>query len=166
MALNQQVLNALQFSGPVPPDRECSIGTLTQILQGAVDFLLLATQTQQVPGSPTGDSIAQQALQVANTALAAAQAAVAAIPATRSDVAIALPTGDSTIALSWTNPMPDDQYVVIGTYIGGTPNVGTYFNFRIIDGTQTVNGVSLRFENTPANYKFQYCVQQVKTTST
>jgi len=163
MPTNTTVLNALQFSGPVPPDRECSIGTLTQILQGAVDFLLLATQTQQVPGSPTGDSIAQQALQVANTALAAAQAAVAAIPATRSDVAVALPTGDSTLALSWTEPLADTNYVVLGTYIGSTTNVGTYFNFRVITGTQTINGCQVRFENTPAGYSWQYLVQAVMT---
>ncbi len=163
MPTNTTVLNALQFSGPVPPDRECSIGTLTQILQGAVDFLLLATQTQQVPGSSTGDSIAQQALQVANAALAAAQAAVAAIPPTRSDVAIALPTGDSTIALSWTEPLPDLNYVVLGTYIGGIPNVATYFNFRIIAGSKTLNGCQVRFENTPAGYSWQYLVQAVRT---
>lgn len=163
MPTNTMVANALQLQA-VPPDRECNIATLSQILQGAVDFLTIASQTQQInDGSSTANSIAQQALQVANLALSTAQAAVAAIPQTRSDVAIALPTGDSTIALSWSDALPDLNYVILGTYIGDTTNVGTYFNFRILTGTKTVNGCQLRFENTPANYSFQYLVQAIRT---
>ncbi len=161
MPVNTQVVAALQAQ-TVPPDREC-ITNLTQVLQGVVDYVTLAVNTQEIPGSPTGDSVAQQALQVANLALATAQAAQAAVPQTRSNAAIPLPTGDSTIALSWTEPLPDLNYMVLGTYIGAVPNVGTYFNFRIIAGSQTVNGCQIRFENTPTNYSWAYLVQAIRT---
>lgn len=161
MPTNVQVVAALQAQN-VPPDRECILN-LTQVLQGVVDFVTLAVNTQQIPGSPTGDSVAQQALQVANLALATAQAAQAAVPQTRSNTAIALPTGDSTIALSWTEPLPDLNYMVLGTYIGAVTNVGTYFNFRIVAGSQTVNGCQVHFENTPANYSWAYLVQAIRT---
>lgn len=162
MPVNQQVVSALQKQD-VPPDRECQIGSLTQILQGVVDFVTTVTSNSQIPGSPTGDSIAQQALQVANLALSTAQQALAAIPQTRSDTSIALPTGDSIIALSWATPLPDTNYAVIGTYIGSAANAAQYYNFRIIAGTQTVNGCQLKFENTPANFSFAYLVQQIRS---
>lgn len=161
MPTNSQVVAGL-VAQTVPPDREC-ITNLTQVLQGAVDYLSVIVNTQTIPGSPGGDSIPQQALQVAQLALTTAQQAVAAIPQIRSDTAIALPTGDSTIALSWSDPLPDTNYMVIGTYIGSVANVGTYFCFRIIAGSQTVNGCQLRFENTPANYSFAYLVQAIKS---
>lgn len=161
MPTNSQVVAGL-VAQTVPPDREC-ITNLTQVLQGAVDYLSVIVNTQTIPGSPGGDSIAQQALQVAQLALTTAQQAVAAIPPTRSDQAIALPTGDSTIALSWADPLPDTNYAVIGTYIGAAPSVATYYTYRIIDGTQTTTGVQIRFENTPANFKWTWVVQAIKS---
>lgn len=165
MPTNTQVLNALQFSGPVPPDQECNIGTLTQILQGAVNFLTLATQTALLPGgSATGDSIAQQALQVANTALAAAQAAVAAQPATRNSLTPqALPTGDAAVPVTWTEAMPDTNYEVRITYYGTAVFPAAYFNWFVEDATRTVNGCTIRFNNTPANFKFSFVAQQLRT---
>lgn len=164
MPTNTQVLNALQFSGPVPPDRECDIGNLTQILQGAVDFLVLATQTALIPGGGSGDSVAAQALQVANAALAAAQAAVAAQPATRnSTTPQALPTGDSAVPVVWAEPMPDTNYEVRVTYYGTATFPTQYFNWFVEDATRTVNGCTIRFNNTPANFKFSFVAQQLRT---
>ncbi len=161
MPTNTQVVAGLVLQ-PVPPDREC-IQNLTQALQGAVDFLTVQINTQTIPGSPSGDSIAQQALQVAQLALSTATQALNAIPQTRSDTNLVLPTGDSTIALSWTDALPDTNYAIIGTYIGPAANAAQYYNFRIITGTQTVNGCQLKFENTPANFKFAYVIQAIKS---
>lgn len=149
MPTNTQQVAALQAQ-QVPPDREC-IQNLTSIIQGVVDFVSVVINTQQIPGSPTGDSVAQQALQVANAALAAAQAAVASQPARRSTQPVLQPAGDSVLPIVWTPAMPDTNYAVIVTYYGPNVAAGQYYGARVVDSSRTVNGCQIRLDNTPAN---------------
>jgi hypothetical protein len=111
------------------------------------------------------NSIAQQALEQSAIALATAQQALAAQPDTRSSGAspIAIQSGDSQLAITWTPAMPDTNYIVLGCYYApGTP-IAAYYNWHVVDATQTVNGCSLRFDNTPAGARFAYIVRSLTT---
>lgn len=155
MPTNTQVTSAL-VAQAVPADREC-ITNLSVVLAGVVDFVTVASQTTE--SGSTGDSIAQQALQVANAALAAAQAAQASIPQQRnSGEPGSIPTGDSAMPLTWTPAMPSTNYEVRGTYYGTNAYPIAFFAFHVEDGTRTVNGCTIRLSNTPANFKFSWVV--------
>jgi len=159
MALNTEITTQL-VKQEVPPDRECDTGNLSKISQGVVDF----TSIQQVSGEgggSTGDSIAQQALETANIALAKATEALEAIPARRSfGEPIDVPTGDSTFAFNWTPAMPSANYEVRGSFYGAIGDA-TAGQWLVIIGTKTVNGVSLRLVNVLANQKFTCVVEQL-----
>ena len=157
MAVNTAVTAALQAQS-VPPDREC-VRNGTEVLALVQDFVTVVSSTTDVSGG-TDNSIAQQALQVANIALATAQAAVAATPNKRtSGEPLAVTAGDSTLNISWSPAMPDANYEVRGTYYGTNVAVAAFYNFRVIDGSRTVNGCQLRFDNTPASTKFAWTVE-------
>lgn len=155
MPTNVQVTSAL-VAQAVPADREC-ITNLSVVLQGVVDFVTVASQTTE--SGSTGDSIAQQALQVANAALAAAQAAQASIPQQRnSGEPVAIPAGDSAMPLTWSPAMPDTNYLVQGTYYGTTAFPAVFYAYHVEDGSRTVNGCIVRLSNSPANFKFSWVV--------
>ena len=164
MSTNTQVISALQFSGQVPPDQECNIGNLTAILQGAVNFLQVVTNQAQVnDGSGSSNSIAQQALQVANLALSTAQAAVAAQPPRRTSGAtnlIAVPTGDSIMPLTWTPDMPNTNYECRVTfYSPNTAHPSAYYGFRVVDSSRTVGGCQILLDNMPAGTLISFVVE-------
>lgn len=146
----------------VPPDRECDTANLSQIIKGVADF----TSIQQISpngGGSTGDSIAQQALEAANIAVAKSTEAVEAIPTKRSfGDPIDVPTGDSNFAFNWTPPMPSLNYEVRGCFFGSASEtvVGGWI---VVTATKTVNGVQLRLINVPANQKFSAVVEEIKT---
>lgn len=157
MPTNTSITAALQGQS-VPPDREC-VRNGSEIVQLVQDFVTVVSSTTDVSGG-TDNSIAQQALQVANIALATAQAAVAATPNKRtSGQPLAITAGDSTLNISWSPAMPDADYEIRGTYYGTNVAVAAFYNFRVIDGSRTVNGCQLRFDNTPAATKFAWIAE-------
>ena len=157
MAVNTAVTSAIQAQA-VPPDREC-VTNLTEILAGVQDFASVVTVQGQTPGG-TDNSIAQQALQQSAIALSTAQQALAATPNKRtSGQPLAISTGDSTLAISWSPAMPDADYEVRGTYYGANVAAAAYYAFRVVDGSRTVNGCTIRFDNTPASTKFAWVVE-------
>jgi len=157
MPLNSQVVAGL-VAQPIPPDRECVVN-MTAIAQAMVDFISVIVNTQTIPGAPTGDSIAQQALQVANLALTTAQQALAAIPARRSTPPVLQPAGDSVMPLVWSPAMPDTNYSVTVTYYGPNIAVGVFYAARVVDGSRTVDGCQIRLDNTPANTSVSVVVE-------
>lgn len=157
MPTNTQVVAALQPQ-PVPPDREC-VRNLTEVIAGVVDYISIVSQTAEISGG-TDNSVAQQALQTAGIALATAQQALAAAPNVRSSgEPLAISAGDSKLSISWSPAFPDTNYEVRGTYYGTDVAVASYYAFRVIEGSRTVNGCSLRFDNTPASTKFAWVAQ-------
>lgn len=151
MATNTQTQASLVAS-TVPSDRNCPQNG-QEMLNLVQDFMQvnLTDAVQQGSGS---DSIAQQALQLAQTALSAAQGADARIPQRRTGGAPqTVPAGDGQMPITWSPPMPSDNYDVHVTYYG--PNVAVantqIYNYRVINDTRTVNGCTLRLDNTPAN---------------
>lgn len=157
MPANTQVTAALQAQN-VPPDRECP-RSLTEILAGVVDYVSIVSQTAEVSGG-TDNSVAQQALQIATIALATAQQALAAAPNVRSSgEPLAITAGDSKLSISWSPAFADTNYEVRGTYYGTDVAIGLFYAFRVIEGTHTVNGCSIRLDNTPASTKFAWVAQ-------
>lgn len=157
MPTNTQVTAALQAQS-VPPDRQC-ITNGTEIVQLVQDYVSVVTTAGETPGSPT-DSVAQQALQQSAIALATAQQALAATPNKRSSgVPLAISSGDSTLSISWSPAMPNVNYEVRGTYYGTNVAVAAFYAFRVIIGSQTVSGCTIRFDNTPVGSQFAWVVE-------
>jgi len=160
MPVNLQIVAALE-AHPAAPDAECVPGQMTDLAQRLASLLTVVSVTSEIDQQST-NSIAQQALETANIALTTAQQAIAAIPQTRSSgEPIAITTGDSTIALTWSIPMPDTNYEVRLTYFGANVAVAVFYAYRVVDGSRTVNGCTVRLDNTPANTKVSWVAQQL-----
>ncbi len=164
MPTNTQQVAAI-LAQSVPPDREC-IHNLTEVLQGVVDFCSVVVNTQTIPGAPTGDSIAQQALQVAQLALSTAQQALNSIPVRRSSAApLPIPPGDQVMPITWSGPMPDTNYSVLIVFYGPNTPAGQFYGYRVVDATRTVDGVSVRLDNVPANTSVSFVVEALTPTT-
>lgn len=164
MAQNSSVPIAL-VAQPVPPDREC-VTTLTEILQGAVDFLAfdLLASLEQGSAFPTTNNTAQQALNTANSALAIAETLQGQQPKLRysGETPIALSTGDPTVTFAFGTPMPDSNYEVRVTFFGPVGSAGSY-TYKVIDGSRSAGGCSIQFNNIPANTSYIAVAQQLIT---
>lgn len=152
MPTNTEIISSL-VAGTVPDDRNCpkSGQDVVNLVQ---DFVSVQSGTASGGGQNPNDSVAEQALNTANTALEAVQALTAAQKEVRNSGLIPIPTGDSNFAFTFTPPMPDTAYDVFATYYAGAAGpIGTFYNFRVLESSVSVNGVNLIFDNTPANTK-------------
>jgi hypothetical protein len=141
----------------------CVSGQLNELGPVLAQFLTVTSVTSEVDQS-SANSIAAQALETANIAIATAQQAINSIPQTRnSGPPQLIPDGDSAMPISWSPAMPDANYAVIGTYSGTSAYPATFFAYHVEDGTRTVNGCTIRLNNTPANFKFSWFVQALPT---
>lgn len=158
MPINTAIAAALQ-ANQVPPDQQCVPGLMTDLLAKIAAYMSVVSSTTQTSGG-SGDSVAQQALQQSAIALSTANQALAAAPNVRSvGTPIPIGTGDSTLNISWSPAFADTDYEVRGTYYRAAGNVGTYFNFIVVDGSRTTTSCQIFFENTPANTKFAWVAQ-------
>lgn len=162
MPTNTQIAAALQ-PNPVPPDQECIPGNTTALLQVIAANMGIVSTTSQINGGQS-DSIAAQALQTANNAIAIATQALNSIPQRRSSsTLIPLNTGDQVQALNWTPSMPSTNYEVRVTLYGDNAAAGVFYGFRVIEGTRTVDNCQVYFDNIPANSKFAFVVEALTT---
>lgn len=158
MPTNTQIVATVSWTD-APPDLQCIPGNLNDLGERLAQFLSVNSATSETSGG-TSDSVAQQALQQSAVALATAQQALAAAPEKRTSGApIDITTGDSTLNIAWAPPMTDTNYEVRGTYFGANVAVAAFYAFRVIDGSRTVNGCQLRFDNTPASTKFAWVTE-------
>lgn len=163
MPVNTQTVAAIE-SLPVPPDLECVPGNMTVLLARAAQFLRVVSVTAEIDQQST-NSIAQQALELAQIALNTAQAAAASVAQKRSNGAPQdVTAGDSVFPISWTTAMPNTNYEVRATIYGPNSAAAAYYGMRVVDGTRTVNGVSLRLDNFPANSKLSWVVESLPST--
>lgn len=160
MPANTSVTGAL-VAQPVPDDRQC-FSNGTQVLQLVQDFMqVLISQGTQQGGD--GSSVADQALNVANTALALAQSVQASIPQRRANSAPEpAAAGDSTVSITWNPPMPDENYTVMLSFFGPVTAGSTNWSWCVVNGSQTLNGCQLRLANVPANFNFTWVVQDLQ----
>lgn len=133
---------------------------MTDLAQRLAALLTVVSVTSEIDQQSI-NSIAQQALETANIALTTAQQALASISQRRSNgEPQAVQSGDTTLPLSWTTPMPNTNYEVRVCYYGSADSVGTFYAFRVVDGSRTLNGCQIRLDNTPMNTKILWVVQQ------
>jgi hypothetical protein len=136
---------------------------MTELAQRLAALLTVVSVTSEIDQQST-NSIAQQALETANIALATAVQAQNSIPQKRTNGAPQDVTdGDSVFPISWTVPMPNTNYEVRVTWYGPNLAATAYYGMRVIDGTRTLNSVSLRLDNMPANTKIAWVVEQLPT---
>lgn len=158
MATNEEITSSL-VAGNVPPDREC-VTNLSSIIAGVQDFMSI----QAGPGgdvTPPNNSIAEQALNTANTAIAQVAALTGQLKERRTLTPTPVPTGDSTFAFSWNPAMPSTDYDVLVTlYAGTTTHPAAYYGFRILESSITTTGVQVLFDNIPASTKAAVLVIQ------
>jgi hypothetical protein len=146
-------INTSIVAGTVPPDRNCprSGQDVVQLVQ---DFCSINSGASNGGAANPNDSVAEQALNTANTALEAVQGLQAAQKEVRASALIPIPTGDSNFSFSFTPPMPSTDYDVYVTYYTGAAGfISAFYNFRVLESSLTVNGFNLIFDNTPANTK-------------
>jgi hypothetical protein len=157
MPANTAVTAALIVTGEVPPDQNC-ITTVDALLPVIAANMAVQTTDPDNPQSQT-DSTAELALNTANTALAQVTALQATIPARRTSGSNLIPissSGDTNVSIGWAPDMPNVAYQVNITLHGpvGATNGPDWI---VVDGTRLVNGVQLRFLNTPAGtWSFSY----------
>lgn len=157
MPTNTAINSSLVFSGQVPPDLECRIGTLSEIAAGVVAVTSIQSSSPDGSVNPPDDSVAQQALSTANAALALAQSVQASLKDTRTLPPQSIPTGDSTASFAWTVPMPSTDYAITFTwYAGSVSHPGAYYGARVLESSITENGFSVVIDNAPANSKLSF----------
>lgn len=159
MPTNTAITSSI-VAGNVPPDRNCPKNG-QDVVQLVQDFCLIQTTTES--GEPTSpdNSVAEQALNTANTALSAVQELQGAQKETRVSGLMPVPTGDSNFSYSFTPPMPSADYTVDVTYYAGaTGFASAFYGWRVLESSMTVNGFSVIFDNTPANTKVSIRVVQ------
>lgn len=152
MPTNTEITQSI-VAGTIPPDRNCpkSGQDVVNLVQ---DFCSINAGTSSGDSSNPNDSVAEQALNTANTALAAVQELQAAQREVRSSGIMAIPSGDSNFAYVFTPPMPSTEFdVAVTYYAGATGFSATFFNWSVLESSISINGINLIFNNTPVGYK-------------
>jgi len=158
MPTNTQIVAALSWTD-VPPDLACNPGDLNELGPVLAQFLQVNSTTSEID-TTSQDSVAQQALQQSAVALSTAQQALAATPNKRTSAEpIAITAGDSVFNISWSPAMPDTNYEIRVTWYGTNVAIAQFYAFRVVDGSRTVNGATLRIDNAPANSKISWVVE-------
>lgn len=159
MPTNTEITQSI-VAGSVPPDRNCPTSG-QDVVNLVQDFCSIQSGTSSGSGENPSDSIAEQALNTANTALAAVQSLQASQKEVRTSGLITIPSGDSNFAFSFVPPMPSTEYdISIAYYAGAAGAIGTFYNNRILESSLSVNGFNIIFDNTPANTKIAIRVVQ------
>lgn len=152
MAQNETISLALEAQ-PIPEDREC-VRNLSEIVKGVQDYVQVIGDGSSQPGQifPSAVVIAEKALALAEEAIADVEALTLRVPERRtSGTLINVPTGDSTLPISWSPSMPSTTYEVRVVFYGSSANSGAAFSYRVIDGTQGVDGVQVKLLNLTAD---------------
>ena len=152
MAQNETIALALEAQ-PIPEDREC-VRNGSEIAKLVQDFVQVIGSGDSQPGQifPSAVVIAEKALAQAEQAQKDVIALAARVPQRRtSGGLINISSGDSTVALAWTPSFEGTGYEVRVVFYGNGTSLGDNFAYRVIDGTQSVDGVQIRLFNANAN---------------
>lgn len=159
MPTNTEITQSI-VAGSVPPDRNCPKNG-QDVVNLVQDFCSINAGTSSGDTTNPGDSIAEQALNTANTALAGVQALQAQQKEVRSSGLIAITNGDSNFAYSFTPPMPSTDFDISVTYYAGAAGFsGTFYQWSVLESSLSVNGFNIIFNNTPSNTKVAIRVVQ------
>lgn len=159
MPTNTEITASI-VAGTVPPDRNCPKNG-QEVVNLVQDFCSIQSSTSSGDSGNPSDSVAEQALNTANTALAGVQQLQAEQKEVRSSGLFSIPSGDSNAPYSFTPPMPSTDYDITVTYYAGAAGFsGTFYNWRVLESSISVNGFTLILDNTPANTKISIRVEQ------
>lgn len=159
---SNSVTQAALVPQPVPPDAEC-VNTLSQIVAGVCAYTSISGLASQVGGQGVvpSNNVANQALTIANQALAAVNALALRVPTYRgSPNQIGIIAGDSVQTLTWTD-LGTTNYVLSLTLYGPSGHPGAYYNWRAVDGSQSSTGISISFDNIPSGFSFSWLVSTI-----
>jgi len=150
-------ITASLVGNTVPPDRECVQG-MQSVVNAVAEFVaVLVNGSAGDPTSPS-NSIANQALNVANTALAGVQALQAGAKARRTTGLVSIPTGDNSITVTFPD-MPSLEYDVFATlYAGVTSHPAAYYGFRVLESSLALGSLTVLTDNIPASTKIAIVV--------
>jgi len=152
MAQNETISLALEAQ-PVPEDRQC-VRDGSEIVKLVQDYVQVIGDGSSQPGQifPSAVVIAERALANSEEALTEVNTLSQKIPERRtSGGTITVPTGDSTLPISWSPEMPSTNYEVRVVFYGVATSAGDTFCYRVVDGSQTVSGCQIRLLNLTAN---------------
>lgn len=159
MPTNTEITASI-VAGTVPPDRNCPKNG-QDVVNLVQDFCSIQSSTSSGDTGNPSDSVAEQALNTANTALAGVQQLQAERKETRSSGLISIPSGDSNFVYTFTPTMPDTNYNIQITYYAGAAGfVATFYGARVLESSLATNGFNILFDNTPANTKVDITVTQ------
>lgn len=161
MPANIQVTANLVQAGEVPPDQNC-LTDVNALLPVIAAYMAVATTDPESPQSQT-NSVADQALNTANNAISQVNALKLLIPERRSSGGnlIPLPSGDSTVPVTFSPDMPSAVYSIQITLFGSATHPAAYYGFRVVEATRTVNSFQISFDNIPAGSSFAWVVEQL-----
>lgn len=165
--VNESVILSLQAQ-PVPADQECRIESLSQILQGAEQYLRVTGLASTIASggggfTPVTNNVGQQAL----NRVIAVEEKVADLQSNQRERRVAanrkdLIAGTSVVPLSWSPAMPSADYEVRVTVYGPSDAPTSAFAHRIVSGTQTTTGVNLVFTGIPANSFYTAVIESLE----
>lgn len=159
MPTNTEITASI-VAGTVPPDRNCPKNG-QEVVNLVQDFCSIQSSTSSGDSGNPNDSVAEQALNTANTALAAVQQLQADQKEVRSSGLIPIPSGDSNFSYSFTPPMPDTNYDISVTFYAGAAGFASaFYGWRVLESSLSVNGFNLLMDNVPANSKASIRVVQ------
>ena len=163
MAANTQIVASLGWTD-APPDLACIPGDLNELGRVMAQFFNVNSVTNEID-TGSQNNTAAQALQVANFALSTAVAVQNSQPTLRSSGKdpFALTAGSPSVPVNWTPDMPNEDYMIIGTFYGDAGSLGAYRpNFRVLNGSRRKDGCTLVFDDIPnMNFKFAYLVRSL-----
>lgn len=165
MPTNTQITASLVATGEIPPDQECNINSLSAIRAGLIANTAIESSAPESGGQ--GDSIANQALNTANQALAQVTELTNAIPQRRdsgSPLIEITNTGNSSQSISWQPSMPDTNYMVQFTIFGPANATGCP-TILVANNSRTVNSCQLRITDTPGAGSWYFAYQVIALTT-
>lgn len=161
MATNS-VTQAALVGLPIPPDLAC-VKDAQSIQAMIIATCAISGLASQVGGQGVvpSNNVANQALTIANQALAAVNALALRVPTYRgSPNQIGIIAGDSVQTLTWTD-LGTTNYVLSLTLYGPSGHPGAYYNWRAVDGSQSSTGISISFDNIPSGFSFSWLVSTI-----
>lgn len=159
MPTNTEITASI-VAGTVPPDRNCPKNG-QDVVNLVQDFCSIQSSTSSGDTGSPNDSVAEQALNTANTALAGVQQLQAEQKQVVSSGLTSIPSGDSNFVYTFTPAMPDTNYNIQITYYAGAAGfASTFYGARVLESSLAANGFNILFDNTPANTKVDITVTQ------
>jgi hypothetical protein len=163
--LNSAVIASLEAQ-PVPPDQECRTESLSQIIEGVVQYVHVAGLASTISGdgfsTPITNNIGQQAFDK----VVALEGKVEDLEEGVRERRIAarrvrLNPATSIVPLTWSPAMPSDDYEVRISVYGPSEAPSNAFAYRIVSGTQTTTGITLVFTGIPDNSQFTAVIEEL-----